>query len=343
MRRNFLINIKEMNESKNQRPLAESGLSIPAVGLGTWAIGGLHWGGTNEASSAGAIVASLRNGVTLIDTAPIYGFGHAEEIVGRTLRAHQLRNQVFLASKCGLEWSDDKHNIRRNSSPDRIHSEVDASLRRLQTDVIDLMQIHWPDPATPFNESLEALEQLKQNGKIRAFGVSNFSTSQLAQCLSTHQLASNQPPYNLFERNAEVEILPFCHEHSIATLTYGALCRGLLSGRITKETEFPKGDLRRADPKFKADRRPQYLKAIRRLEKIAERKNCTVGQLAIAWTYQQPGVSCALVGARNASQAEANAGALSVRLNENDFREMDRALEIEIKTPVGPEFFAPPL
>ncbi len=171
--------------------------------------------------------------------------------------------------------------------------------------------------------------------------MSNFSVKQLQECADV--VESNQPPYNLFERAAENEILPFCHEHRIGTLTYGALCRGLLSGRMTNDTEFLKGDLRRADPKFKADKRPQYLKAVERFKKLATQKNCTVGQLAIAWAFQQPGVTCALVGARNAAQAEANAGAFEVAVNESDFEEIDRALNIEIKTPIGPEFFSPSL
>jgi aryl-alcohol dehydrogenase-like predicted oxidoreductase len=326
------------------RPLGNSGLQVPPIGLGTWAIGGFLWGGTEEKKSEEAILASVQSGVTLIDTAPIYGFGLAEEFIGKTLKEHALRQQVFLASKCGLEWSKDKRIIRRNSAPEQIRFEIEHSLKRLQTDVMDLYQIHWPDSKVPFADSLQMLDDLKREGKIRAYGVSNFSAQQLQDCIDAKapQLASNQPPYNIFEREAEKEILPFCHEHKIGTLTYGALCRGLLSGRITKETEFPVGDIRRIDPKFKPDKRPQYLKAVERLKKIAEKKNCTVGQLAIAWTFQQPGVTCALVGARNAKQAESNAGALSVELNQNDFDEVDRILKIEIKTPVGPDFFAPP-
>jgi aryl-alcohol dehydrogenase-like predicted oxidoreductase len=325
-----------------RRPLGHSGLQIPPIGLGTWAIGGVLWGGTDEKQSKEAIIASVQNGVTLIDTAPVYGFGLAEEFVGQSLKEHNLRQKVFIATKCGLEWSDDKRIVRRNSSPERIRFEIDESLKRLQIDVIDLYQIHWPDKNTPFADSLETLEDIKQSGKISAYGVSNFSAQQLAECLQTHSIASNQPPYNIFEREIEKEILPFCLEHNIGTLTYGALCRGLLSGRITKDTEFSKGDLRRFDPKFKPDKRPQYLKAVERLKKIADEKNCTVGQLAIAWTFQQSGVTCALVGARDAKQAESNAGAFPVNLNQEDLDKVDRILKIEIKTPVGPSFFEPP-
>ncbi len=334
-----------MNKNHFQRRLGKSALKIPPLGLGTWAIGGLHWGGTDETDSLNAIHAAIDHGITLIDTAPIYGFGLSEEIVGRALKESSKRKQVILATKCGLEWSTDHRQVRRNASPERIRTELDLSLQRLQTDVIDLYQIHWHDQNTPIAESLTTLEILKQSGKIRAYGVSNFSKAQLQECLElgTAQLASNQPPYNLFERAAEHDILPFCQNNELGVLAYGGLCRGLLSGKVGKSTEYPQGDLRRADPKFKADKRSQYLKAVTRFEKIAQRKDCSVAQLAIAWVFQQPGVTCSLVGARNAEQAQHNAQALAIEFNETDFAEIDRALKIEIKTPVGPEFFAPPL
>jgi len=337
-----------MEDTRTLRPLGSSRIEVPPIGLGTWAMGGLYWGGCDDRESEAAIIASIHHGVTLIDTAPIYGFGHAEEVVGRTLQAHGLRNQVLVATKCGLEWSDDHQQIRRNSTPQRIRQEIDASLKRLRSDVIDLYQVHWPDSEVAFADTMETLLRLKQEGKIRAIGVSNFSVEQIKQCLSVGArravplLDTAQPPYNLFEREAEAEILPFCHEQQIGTLTYGALCRGLLSGRVTKETKFPVGDLRRADPKFKPDRRPQHLKAIERFKKIADRKQCTLAQLAIAWAFHQTGVSCALVGARNAQQATSNAHAIHVSMTHEDFEEIDKILAREIKSAIGPEFFAPP-
>lgn len=337
-----------MEDDRSSRYLGSSRIELPPIGLGTWAMGGLHWGGNDDGESEAAILASIHHGVTLIDTAPIYGFGHAEELLGRTLQTHGLRDQVLVATKCGLEWSDDRHQIRRNSSPKRIQQELDASLKRLRSDVIDIYQLHWPDLDVAFAETMETLLKLKQAGKIRAIGVSNFTVEQMKECLdvgarrSVPLLDASQPPYNLFERGAETEMLPFCYEQQIGTLTYGALCRGLLSGRVTKETKFPVGDLRRADPKFKADRRPQYLKAIERFKKIADRKQCTLAQVAIAWAFQQKGVSCALVGARNAKQATSNAKAIHVSMTHEDFDEIDRILAREIKTPIGPEFFAPP-
>ena len=323
-------------------------------------MGGLHWGGTDEAASRSALVAAIENGINLIDTAPIYGFGRSEEIIGQTLHETGLRQQVVLATKCGLNWTDNKHKVWRDSSAAWIRTEIELSLNRLKTDVIDLYQVHWPDTQTPFEETMQTLLDLKQAGKIRAIGVSNFSVEQMERCLTvgarsprpkspliaggeTPPLLCAQPPYNLFERTAETGILPFCHEHQIGILAYGALCRGLLSGRITKDTTFPEGDLRRADPKFKADRRPQYLKAVARFKNIAEEKGCTVGQLAIAWAYQQKGVTTALVGARNAEQAIENARASNVHLSQDERDAIDRILDREIKTPIGPDFFAPPL
>jgi aryl-alcohol dehydrogenase-like predicted oxidoreductase len=346
------------------RKLGNAELEVPPIGLGTWAIGGLHWGGTDEKKAEKAILASIEHGITLIDTAPIYGFGLAEEIVGRTLRRgvrpYALnRDKVIIASKCGLEWSDNKYDIRRNSSRKQILKEIDLSLQRLQTDVIDLYQVHWPDKNTPLAETMETLEELKKKGKIRAFGVSNFAVRQIEECLNVgahydgHGNAmplpiSNQPPYNIFERGIDVRahghtsLREYCHQNNIGILAYGALCRGLLSGRVTKNTEFPKGDLRRADPKFKPDKRPQYLKAVERFKKIAEEKGCSVGQLSIAWSFHQPGVTCALVGARNEEQAIQNSAALDVQINAEDCQLIDKILEKEIKTPAGPEFINPP-
>lgn len=332
-----------MNPKIPLRPLGPNGLQVPPIGLGTWAMGGFLWGGTDEKKSREAILVSMEQGISLIDTAPIYGFGLSEEIVGSTLKEQGLRDKVFLATKCGLEWSDDQKHIRRNASAPRIQQEIEDSLRRLQTDYIDLYQIHWPDQNSSCEETMSCLQRLKDVGKIRGIGVSNYSKEQIEECLKFVSLDSDQPPYNLFERGVEKDVLPTCREHKIGTLTYGALCRGLLGGRYAKDATFPQGDLRRWDPKFKPDKFPQYLKAVERLKKLAEQKECSVAQLAIAWTAQQPGVSCALVGARDSKQAKENAGAAGFTFSENELKEIERILSIEIKTPVGPEFIAPVL
>ena len=204
-------------------------LKVSRVGLGTWAIGGWMWGGTDERESITTIRAALTHGINVIDTAPAYGFGRSEEIVGKAI-ADGLRNRVVLATKVGLEWHDGK--LTRNASRERITQEIEDSLRRLRTDYIDIYQVHWPDPLTPIEETAEAMLSLLEQGKIRAIGVSNFSVEQMDQFRTVAPLHVSQPPYNLFERDIDKDIRPYCRKNGIATLGYGALCRGLLSGRI---------------------------------------------------------------------------------------------------------------
>jgi aryl-alcohol dehydrogenase-like predicted oxidoreductase len=237
-------------------------LRVSRITLGTWAIGGWMWGGTDEAESIGTIRAAFSHGINVVDTAPVYGFGRSEEIVGKAL-ADGLRETVLIATKVGLEWHDGK--ITRNGSRERILREVEDSLRRLRTDRIDIYQVHWPDPSRPIAETAGAMRELYEQGTIRAIGVSNFSVKQMDEFRGSSPLHVLQPPYNLFERGIEKEILPYCRKHAIATLGYGALCRGLLSGRMRADTKFSGDDLRLHDPKFQPDRFPQYLAAVERL------------------------------------------------------------------------------
>src|SRR5256885_1443084 len=231
-------------------------LEISRIGLGTWAIGGWMWGGTDERESIATIHAAIERGVTLIDTAPAYGFGRSEEIVGRAIDS-RLRPHVAIATKVGLFWKNGK--VFRNASKERIRQEVEDSLRRLRTDYIDIYQVHWPDPLVPIEETAEAMRALYDLGKIRAIGVSNFSVEQMERFRRVAPLHVLQPPYNLFERAIEAEILPYCRVNNIATFGYGALCRGLLSGRMTADTTFKGDDLRHSDPKFQPPRFAQYL------------------------------------------------------------------------------------
>src|SRR5205823_2130427 len=210
--------------------IADIGLSVSRVGLGTWAIGGWMWGGTDDEESIATIRAAVERGLTLIDTAPAYGFGRSEEIVGRAIADGRLRSRVVIATKAGLEWKNGK--VFRNASRDRIRREIGASLRRLQTDYIDIYQVHWPDPLVPIEETAQAMQTLFEQGKIRAIGVSNFSVAQIERFRRVSKLHVVQPPYNLFEREIETELLPYCRQSGLATLTYGALCRGLLSGKL---------------------------------------------------------------------------------------------------------------
>src|SRR4029450_6357726 len=206
---------------------------VSRIGLGTWAIGGFMWGGTDEREALDTIRAALEHGISLIDTAPVYGLGRAEELVGRALAQYGKREEVIIATKVGLEWRKDQ--VFRNSTRSRIMKEIDDSRRRLQTDYIDIYQVHWPDPLVPIEETAAAMHQLYKQGKIRAIGVSNYSLEQMNVFRHLAPLHTAQP-YNLFERGVERDVLPYCRTHGVSTLTYGSLCRGLLSGKMKPDT-----------------------------------------------------------------------------------------------------------
>src|SRR4029077_20688281 len=244
-------------------------LEVSPVAIGTWAIGGWMWGGTDEAQSISTIRAELEQAINVIDTAPAYGFGRSEEIVGEAIAEGRLRSRVLIATKAGLEW--DGGSVVCNASRARILKEVDDSLRRLQTDHIDIYQVHWPDPLVPMEETAGAMRTLFEQGKIGAIGVSNFSVAQMELFRRVAPIHVLQPPYNLFERRIETEILPYCRKNNIATFGYGALCRGLLSGRMQAETKFTGDDLRRSYPKFQQPLFGQYLAAVGRLDEFAHR------------------------------------------------------------------------
>jgi aryl-alcohol dehydrogenase-like predicted oxidoreductase len=315
-------------------------LRVSRVALGTWAMGGWMWGGTDQSASVATIRAALEEGISLIDTAPVYGFGVSEEIVGEALSAAGLRAQAVIATKVGLEWRDGK--IHRNATRPRIMQEVDDSLRRLRTDYIDIYQVHWPDPLVPIEETAEAMRTLYQQGKIRAVGVSNFSVAQMERFRRVAPLHVLQSPYNLFERAIEAQILPYCRANNIATLGYGALCRGLLSGRMRPDTTFQGDDLRRIDPKFQPPRFGQYLDAVRRLDELAQRSfQRRVIHLAVRWMLDQ-GISVALWGARRPDQLVAALGVADWSLDRADRELIERIVNTAVIDPVGPEFMAPP-
>ncbi len=315
-------------------------LKVSRVAIGTWAIGGWMWGGTDEAESISTIRAALEQGINLIDTAPVYGFGRSEEIVGRAIAGDRLRSRVLIATKVGLEWKNGK--VARNASRARILLEVEDSLRRLRTDHIDIYQVHWPDPRVTIEETAEAMHDLFRQGKIRAIGVSNFSLDQVKRFRSVAPLHVLQSPYNLFERSIEADLLPYCRDHKIATFGYGALCRGLLSGRMQPLTTFNGDDLRRTDPKFHEPRFSQYLAAVRSLDRLASKRfGKHVIHLAVRWMLDQ-GVTSALWGARHPSQLQPVAEVKGWRLDAAARVEIDRILRAMIADPVGPEFMAPP-
>ncbi|MBS3732619.1 MAG: aldo/keto reductase [Desulfobacterales bacterium] len=312
------------------------------VGLGTWAIGGWMWGGTDADQSIRTVHAALDQGVNLIDTAPVYGFGTSEELVGKAVSQYGGRENIILATKVGLEWDDAQKGVWRNSSPERIRREVEDSLRRLRTDYIDIYQIHWPDPRVPIEQTAQTMAELKKEGKIRAAGVSNYTPEQMDAFRSACELSVCQPPYNIFERAIESEILPYCIKNGIATLTYGALCRGLLTGKMTRDQQFTGDDLRKMDPKFKQPRFDQYLEAVDRLRELAEsRGDKQLLHLAVRFVLDQ-GASVALWGGRRPGQMEPLPGISGWELSAEDLQEIDRILEQAVTDPVGPEFMAPP-
>ena len=320
--------------------IAGTSLEISRVALGTWAIGGWMWGGTDEAESIATIRAAVEHGINLIDTAPAYGFGRSEEIVGKAIGEGQLRSRVLIATKTGLEWSGGR--VFRNASRARILQEVEDSLRRLRTDHIDVYQVHWPDPLVRIEETAEAMRTLFEQGKIRAIGVSNFSVGQMERFRRVAPLHVLQPPYNLFERGIEEDLLPYCRKNKIATFGYGALCRGLLSGRMRPDSKFDGDDLRRTDPKFQQPRFAQYLAAVARLDQLAQQRfRKHVIHLAIRWMLDQ-GITTALWGARHPTQLQPVSEVSGWHLDASAKAEIDRILEAAISDPVGPEFMAPP-
>ena len=321
--------------------IAGTDLKVSRIALGTWAIGGWMWGGTDDADSIRTIHAALDQGVTLIDTAPVYGFGHSEEVVGKALAQGGRRKNAVIATKVGLDWKDGRP--FRNAGKARIMKEVDDSLRRLQTETIDLYQVHWPDSTTPIEETAEAMAALLKAGKIRAIGVSNFSPAQMDAFRAVVPLHTAQPPYNMFEREFEKDVVPYCREHAMAVLAYGPLCRGLLSGRMTSATRFTGDDLRRNDPKFQSPRFEQYLRAVNRLDQFAHKNyGRRVIHLALRWVLDRSEGNIALWGARRPDQLAPLNQVMGWHIDAAGLSEIDRILTDTITNPIGPEFMAPP-
>ena len=328
----------KMNMERTEIP--GTSIRVSPIAIGTWAIGGWMWGGTDEAESIATIQAAFERGINLVDTAPVYGFGRSEEIVGRAIAESRLRSDVLIATKAGLQWEDGR--VFRNASRARIMREIEDSLRRLRTDYIDIYQVHWPDPLVTIEETAEAMHALFEQGKIRAIGVSNFSVGQMERFRRVAPLHVLQPPYNLFERGVETDLLPYCHKNKIATLGYGALCRGLLSGRMQADTVFDGDDLRRTDPKFRKPRFAQYVAAVQELDRLAQHRfGKRVIHLAIRWMLDQ-GITTALWGARRPDQLQPVDEVTGWSLDASAKAEIDRILRETITDPVGPEFMAPP-
>ncbi|HMG84537.1 MAG TPA: aldo/keto reductase [Terracidiphilus sp.] len=317
-----------------------AGAEVSRIGLGTWAIGGSEWGAVAEDAAIATCLSAVERGINLIDTAPIYGRGRAEEIVCKVMRAHGRRDAFFIATKAGLEWNE--RGVFANSTPARLRREIEDSLRRLGTDYIDLYQIHWPDTLVPMAEVAGILSGFQREGKVRALGVSNFSVAQMEEFRSVVPLASDQPPYNIFERDIDPETLPWCAANNVGVLTYSSLCRSMLGGRVRRGMTFEAGDIRAVDPKFQEPRFGQYMTAVERLTVLARtRFGKSVAQLSVRWVLDRPGISVALWGAKRPDQLDAVAGVMGWRLDTNTIEEIDRIVAESVTDPVGPEYLTP--
>lgn len=316
------------------RALGQSGIQASVVGLGAWAIGGWMWGGTDRRAAVRGIQAGIEEGMTLVDTAPVYGFGLSESIVGEAIR--DRRDKVVLATKCGLVWDeaggelfftfkgeDDSNRaveraVHRFLGPASIRREVDASLRRLGTDHIDLLQTHWQDSTTPIADTMAELLKLKEEGKIRAIGVSNATVDQLDEYRAVGIVDSDQERYSMLDRKREADLLPYVASNAIAFLAYSPIEQGLLTGKVGPDRVFKEGDQRADHPRFSVESRRKIAAMLEEFKPTAVTHDLTLAQLVIAWTFHQPGCTHALVGARNPEQARENAKAGDVRLSDEE-------------------------
>jgi aryl-alcohol dehydrogenase-like predicted oxidoreductase len=309
------------------RQLGNTDMHITPIGFGSWAVGGggyqFGWGPQDDEQSIAAINRALDLGMNWIDTAAVYGLGHAEEIVARALKDRAERPYVF--TKCARVWNDDGE-ISGNLKAQSIRRECEASLRRLQTDVIDLYQMHWPDPEQDIEEGWEAMARLQQEGKVRYIGVSNFNVDQMQRIMKIAPISSLQPPYSLVKPDVEQEILPFCQEHNIGVIVYSPMMSGLLTGTMTRERikKLPDDDWRKRDPEFQEPRLSRNLALVEKLSEIAYLHGRSTGEVAIAWTLANPAVTAAIVGARDPSQVDNIIGAAEFRLTDLELSEIEK-------------------
>ena len=322
-----------------RRKLGKSNVSASVITFGAWAIGGWMWGGADRKEAIDAIRASYDLGVTSIDTAPAYGHGLSEEIVGEAIRGID-RGKVQILTKYGLRWDTDEGefyfktkdnsgndlNMHKFASKESIVKEVEASLKRLNTDYIDLYQIHWADPTTPVSETMEAMERLIEQGKIKAAGVCNYSAALMKDASKYVLLASNQIPYSMLRRDNEKEVIPYAMKHNIAIIVYSPLQKGLLTGKMKPGYHFNDGDSRRNESNYTDKNLKRVGSFLKKLKPLAESKSATLAQLVIRWTLQQPGITIVLVGARNPKQAIENAGAIEFKLSKEEINFINNQL-----------------
>lgn len=318
------------------KTLGNSDLNITSVGLGTWAIGGdwaFGWGPQDDAQSIEAIRRGVECGIDWIDTAPIYGFGHSEKVVAQALQDFGDADRPLVFTKVSMVWDEDG-NIAHSLKADSIRDEVEASLQRLQTDVLDLCQVHWPSfppggPDPDLEEAWTTLAEIREQGKVRHIGVSNFDVSQLKRAQAIVPITSLQPPYSMLMRAIEDEILPFCQQHSIGVIAYSPMHNGMLSGSMTRErvAALPDSDWRKnVNLAFQEPHLTRNLELVELLGGIGERHGRTVAEVAIAWTLRHPAVTGAIVGARHGGQVDGFAGALEFRLSESEIEEIEAGL-----------------
>ncbi len=320
------------------RTLGQSDIKVSELAFGAWAIGGWLWGGADSNDAIKAIETAVDHGMTTIDTAAVYGFGLSEELVGKATRGK--RDRVQILTKFGLTWNEKKGefffasqdnrgkdiDIYRYSSKDKVISDCDRSLKRLGTDYIDLFQIHWSDPTTPVSETMEAFDILVKKGKIRAGAVCNYSLELMIEAGNTYQIVSNQVPFSMVNRSIETDIIPYCIEKKIGILAYSPLQRGLLTGKIKQGHKFNEGDTRPATRYYKEPNISRILQLTDNLSEIANELNITLSQLVLNWTIQQPGITCALAGARNAAQVMDNVKAVDFRLATEEITRINKLL-----------------
>ncbi len=312
------------------KKLGKTSLEITTVGFGAWAIGGgeweFSWGAQDDKESIAAIHKALDIGINWIDTAAVYGLGHSEEVVGKAVKG--LSKKPIIATKCSLCW-DVKRKIYSSLQKESIRKEVEASLKRLQLDVIDLYQIHWPNPEQDIEEGWKTLAELVKEGKVRYIGVSNFSVNQMQRIQPIHPIASLQPPYSMLRRGIEDDILEFCEKNNIGVIVYSPMQKGLLTGKITKERikNFPPDDHRAKDSMFQEPYFGLISELLKHLQPIAERNHKTLAQLSLAWVLRRPEVTAAIVGTRNPAQIEETALASDWALSTKDIQEIDNLLK----------------
>jgi aryl-alcohol dehydrogenase-like predicted oxidoreductase len=316
-----------------RRRLGRDGPEITTIGFGSWAIGGPYlfgWGPVDDEESIAALRYAVENGVNWVDTAPIYGLGHSEEIVGEALRPWTAGEEVLVFTKCGRPWLEDKGEIGFDLRPDSIRDECEQSLKRLGVERIDLYQIHWPDPVTgtQIEDSWQTMVELVEQGKARWIGVSNFDVELLERCESLRHVDSLQPPLSLIRREARRELVPWCRDHGTGVIAYAPLANGLLSGKFDRKSinELAADDWRQRAAHFTEPKLTQNLALVERLQKIGEDLGVRLIVLGISWVLAQPGVTAAAVGARRPDQVDGWLPASGVRLEEDAMREIERAV-----------------